>query len=73
MVLATVKQCETHRQVMLPQFNERYKKLKVDHPDAKKKMDQVQASIVQIGQRVQNSPKVNGYGTKWKQLAHKQH
>jgi hypothetical protein len=29
----------------------------------------VQASVVQIGQLVQNLPKVNGNGAKWKQLA----
>jgi hypothetical protein len=29
------------------------------------------ASIVQIGQPVQNSPKVNGNGAKWKQLANR--
>jgi hypothetical protein len=35
----------------------------------KKEMDLVRTSIVQIEQLVQNSPKVNGNGTKWKQLA----
>jgi hypothetical protein len=32
-------------------------------------MNLVGVSIVQIGQLVQNSPKVNGNGAKWKQLA----
>jgi hypothetical protein len=32
-------------------------------------MDIQRASLVQIRQRVQNSPKVNGNDTKWKQLA----
>jgi hypothetical protein len=72
MALATLTRRETRWQAMLAQFNQRYKQLTVDHPDAKK-MDQVRPSIVKIGQLVQNSPKVNGYGTKWKQLVHKQH
>jgi hypothetical protein len=50
-------------------FHERYEKLIADHPDAKKEMDQVRASIVQAGQLVQKSPKVNGKGADWKQLA----
>jgi hypothetical protein len=36
---------------------------------AKKEMDLLQASVVQTGQLVQNLPKVNGNGAKWKQLA----
>jgi hypothetical protein len=40
-----------------------------DHPDAKKEMDLVRDSAAQIRQLVQNLPKVNGSGTKWKQLA----
>jgi hypothetical protein len=53
---------------MLSSFHERYEKLIVDHPDAKKEMDLVRASTVKIGQLVQNSPKVNGNGAKWKRL-----
>jgi hypothetical protein len=54
---------------VVPSFDDRYEKLIADHPDVKKEMDLVQTSIVQIGQLVQNSLKVNGNGTKWKQLA----
>jgi hypothetical protein len=36
---------------------------------AKKEIDLLQASVVQRGQLVQNLPKVNGNGAKWKQLA----
>jgi hypothetical protein len=49
--------------------DERYEKLIADHPDAKKEMYLVGASILQIGQLVQNSPKVNGINAKWKQPA----
>jgi hypothetical protein len=58
---------------MLALFDERFEKLIMNNPDAKKEMDLVQASIVQIGQLVQNSPKVNGNGAKWKQLADRAH
>jgi hypothetical protein len=54
---------------VLLSFDKRYEKLMADHPVAKKEMGLVLASIVQIGQLVQNSPQVNGNGTKWKQLA----
>jgi hypothetical protein len=53
---------------VLASFRERYEKLIANHLDAKKEMDLVGASMVQIGQLVQNSPKVNGNGAKWKQL-----
>jgi hypothetical protein len=56
---------------MLALFDERDEKLIVDHPDAKKERDLMQASIVQMGQIFQNYPKVNGNGAKWKQLADK--
>jgi hypothetical protein len=70
MALATLTQRETHCQAMLTSFNE-YEKLIENHPDTKKEMDLVQASIVQIGQLVQNLPKVNGNSTKWKQLVNR--
>lgn len=54
-------------QAVLTLFDERCEKLTVDHPDAKMEMDLVQTYIVQIGQLVQNSPKVNGNGAKHKQ------
>jgi hypothetical protein len=43
-------------------------KINSDHSDAKKEMDLVRVSVVQIGQVVQNSPSVNGNGSKWEQL-----
>jgi hypothetical protein len=67
--VASLTQCGTHWRVVLASFHDRDKRLIADHPDAKKEMDLVRASIVQIGQLVQNSPKVNGNGAKWKQLA----
>jgi hypothetical protein len=54
---------------VLAPFDERYEKLMADHPDAKKEVNLVRATIVQIGQLVQNSPEVNGNGAKWKHLA----
>jgi hypothetical protein len=39
--------------------------------DAKEEKNLVWASIVQIGQLVQNSPEVNGYGAKFEQQAGK--
>jgi hypothetical protein len=71
MAFATLTQCETCWQAVLTSFNERYEKLIADHPDTKKEMDLVQASIVQIGHLVQNLPKVNENGAKWKQLANR--
>jgi hypothetical protein len=65
MALAALTQCETCWRDLLASFHERYEKLMSDHPDAKK-MDLVRASVVQIGQLVQNSPKMNGNGAKWK-------
>jgi hypothetical protein len=64
MALEILMQCETCCQAILASFNERYEKLIANHPDTKKEMDPVQAPIVQIGQLVQNSPKVNGNGDK---------
>jgi hypothetical protein len=54
---------------VLASVGERYEKLIADDPDAKKEMDLVRASMVQTGQHVQISPKVNGNGAKWKQMA----
>jgi hypothetical protein len=51
---------------VLASYDEKYEKLIADHPDAKKEIDLVRASISQIGQLVQNSPKVNGNDAKWK-------
>jgi hypothetical protein len=68
MALATLTQCETRWQDVLASFNDINEKLTAAHPDAKKEVDLVRASIVQIGQPVQNSPKVTGNGAKWKQL-----
>jgi hypothetical protein len=56
MTLATLMQCETLWRAVLTSFHERYEKLRVDHPDAKKEMDLVRASVVQREQLVQNSP-----------------
>jgi hypothetical protein len=53
---------------VLASFDDRNEKLTAAHPDAKKEVDLMRASIVQIGQLVQNSPKVNGNGARWKQL-----
>jgi hypothetical protein len=69
MVLAAITQCETRRRVVLASFRERYEKLIADHPDAKKEMDLVRNSAVQIRQLVKKSPKVNGNNTKREQLA----
>jgi hypothetical protein len=44
------------------------KKLTANNPDAKKEMDLVRASVVQIGQLILNSPKVNGNDAKCKQI-----
>jgi hypothetical protein len=71
MALAVLKQCEARWRAVLASFDKRYEKLIADHPDAKKEMDLVRVSIVRTGQLVQNSPKVNGNGPKWKQLADK--
>jgi hypothetical protein len=54
---------------VLASLEERDEKLTADHPDEKKLMNIVRSSIVQTGQLVQNSRKVNGNGAKWKQLA----
>jgi hypothetical protein len=59
-VSAALTLCETCWRAVLASFSERYAKLTADHPDAKKEMDLVQASILQIEQVVQNSPKMNG-------------
>jgi hypothetical protein len=53
---------------VLASFDEGYEKLIADHLDAKKDVDLVRASILQRGQLVQNSPKLDGNGAKWKQL-----
>jgi hypothetical protein len=68
MALCKLTQCETRWWVALTSFDERYGKVIADCLDVKKEVDLVQASIVQIGQLVQNLPKVNGNGAKWKQL-----
>jgi hypothetical protein len=52
---------------VLASLHERYKKLIAGHPDAKKEMYLVRASIVQIEQLVQNPSIVNGNGAKWKE------
>jgi hypothetical protein len=52
---------------MLASFSERYEKVIADHLDVEE-MDLVCTSIVQIGQLVQKSPKVNGNDAKWTQL-----
>jgi hypothetical protein len=63
MALAALTQCGTRWRVLLASFRERFGKLIADHPNAKKEVDLMQASIVQ------NSPKANGNAAKWKQLA----
>jgi hypothetical protein len=45
---------------MLVSFIQRYEKLIADHPDAETKMDLMRAFVVQIGQLVQNSSRMNG-------------
>jgi hypothetical protein len=52
---------------VLASFRERYEKVIASHPDAKKDVGLVQASVVQRGQLVQNPSKVNGSGAKRKQ------
>jgi hypothetical protein len=69
MALATLRQCETCWQAVLTSFDVRYEKVIADRPDVKKEVDLVRASLVQIGQLVQNLPEANGNGAKWKQLA----
>jgi hypothetical protein len=49
MALAALMQCETCWRAMPASVHDRYEKLTVDHLDAKKEMDLVQASTVQIG------------------------
>jgi hypothetical protein len=69
MTLATLTQCETRWILVLTSFGERWEKLIADHPDAKEEMDLLRVSVVWIEKLLQNSPKVNGNGAKWKQLA----
>jgi hypothetical protein len=56
---------------VLLSFRERYGKLIAGHPEAKKEMDLVRASVVQISKLVQNTTKVTGTGAKWKQLTYR--
>jgi hypothetical protein len=42
-----------------------------DHADARKEIDLVRAAVVQIGQLLLKSPKMNGNGAKWKKLAYR--
>jgi hypothetical protein len=65
----TLTQCGTRWRAMLPSLGKTYETLTADHPDAKKQMDLVRASVVKIGQRVRNSPKMNSSGFRLKQLA----
>jgi hypothetical protein len=69
MALAALTQCETCLRAVLASFHDSHEKLIADHPDAKKEMNLVRASVVQIGQLVQNSSKENENGAIWKQLA----
>jgi hypothetical protein len=69
--LVTLRQWETRLRALLASFVKRYEKLISDHPDVKKKMNLVRASVVQIGQLVQNSPEMNKNCAKWEQLADK--
>lgn len=50
---------------MLASYNEQYEVLMVDYADARKDTDAGEAAIVQIGQLVQNSPKMNHKRDKW--------
>lgn len=68
MALATLTQCETRWRAVLASVDEGCENLIADRPVGKKEMDLLRASIVQLGQLVQNSPKVNGIAAKWKQL-----
>jgi hypothetical protein len=60
------------RVLLLPwevrKVNREVRKVNSDHPYAKKEVDLVRTSIVQIGQLLQDSLKVNDNGVKWKQL-----
>jgi hypothetical protein len=71
MALSGLMQCETRWHAVLASFDEQYEVLMVDHADARKEIDSVRAAIVQIGQLVQKSPKMNGNGAKWKELANR--
>jgi hypothetical protein len=62
---AALTQCETRWRALLASFHDRYGKLIADHPDAKKDLDLLRASVAQIGQLIQNSPEVNGNGAEW--------
>jgi hypothetical protein len=48
MALAILTQCETCWRAMLASLDKTYERLIADHPDAKKEMDLVRASVVQI-------------------------
>jgi hypothetical protein len=59
----TLTQCGTRWRALLALCRQRFAKSIADHPNAKEEVDLVRAS------RVQNSPKADGNGAKWKELA----
>jgi hypothetical protein len=68
-VLSGLIQWETRWEVVLALFDEQYEVIMADHADTRKEIGLVRAAVVQMGQLVQKSPKMNGNGAKWKELA----
>jgi hypothetical protein len=61
--------CETRWKEVLASFASQEEELLAAHPDAKEEIELVHTALVPIGQLVQASPRVNGNGVVWKQLA----
>jgi hypothetical protein len=61
--------CEALWKEVLASFASQEEELRADHPDAKEEIELVHTALVTIGQLVQTSPRVNGNGIVWKQLA----
>jgi hypothetical protein len=67
--MASPTACEARWKEVLASFASQEEGFLADHPDAKEEIEMVHTVLVTIGQLVETSPRVNGNGVIWKQLA----
>jgi hypothetical protein len=67
--MAGPTECDARWKEERASFASQEEELLADHPDAKEEIELVRTTLVTIGQLVQTSPRVNGNGIVWKQLA----
>jgi hypothetical protein len=63
--------CEQRWKAVLESFANQEPELIAENPDAKEEINLIHTALVTIGQLVHMSPRINGNGVIWKELAEK--